>query len=307
MGELLRKNGRMKNTGLNFRHLYYFWVVAKEGSVTRAAERLDVAVQTISAQLSLLEQAIGKALLAPQGRRLVLTEAGRTALAYADQIFLLGEQMQDALATSDLDQTMRLTVGISDSLPKLIASRLLEAALRLPQRVKLVCYEDNFESLLGDLSVHKLDVVLTDRPVPSGTNLRVFSHLLGESDITLFGVPALAKNFRATFPASLNGAPLLLPTRNNAIRGRIEQWLEANELRPNVVGEFDDNALLNTFGRSGLGLFPAPSALALDVEQQFGAVPVGELPQVREQFYAISNERKIKHPAVDAILSAIPS
>lgn len=307
MGELLRKNGRMKNTGLNFRHLYYFWVVAKEGSVTRAAERLDVAVQTISAQLSLLEQAIGKALLAPQGRRLVLTEAGRTALAYADQIFLLGEQMQDALATSDLDQTMRLTVGISDSLPKLIASRLLEAALRLPQRVKLVCYEDNFESLLGDLSVHKLDVVLTDRPVPSGTNLRVFSHLLGESDITLFGVPALAKSFRATFPASLNGAPLLLPTRNNAIRGRIEQWLEANELRPNVVGEFDDNALLNTFGRSGLGLFPAPSALALDVEQQFGAVPVGELPQVREQFYAISNERKIKHPAVDAILSAIPS
>ncbi len=306
MGELLRKNGRMKNTGLNFRHLYYFWVVAKEGSVTRAAERLDVAVQTISAQLSLLEQAIGKALLAPQGRRLVLTEAGRTALAYADQIFLLGEQMQDALATSDLDQTMRLTVGISDSLPKLIASRLLEAALRLPQRVKLVCYEDNFESLLGDLSVHKLDVVLTDRPVPSGTNLRVFSHLLGESDITLFGVPALAKNFRATFPASLNGAPLLLPTRNNAIRGRIEQWFEANELRPNVVGEFDDNALLNTFGRSGLGLFPAPSALALDVEQQFGAVPVGELPQVREQFYAISNERKIKHPAVDAILSAIP-
>ena len=296
----------MKNTGLNFRHLYYFWVVAKEGSVTRAAERLDVAVQTISAQLSLLEQAIGKALLAPQGRRLVLTEAGRTALAYADQIFLLGEQMQDALAASDLDQTMRLTVGISDSLPKLIASRLLEAALRLPQRVKLVCYEDNFESLLGDLSVHKLDVVLTDRPVPSGTNLRVFSHLLGESDITLFGVPALAKNFRATFPASLNGAPLLLPTRNNAIRGRIEQWLEANDLRPNVVGEFDDNALLNTFGRSGLGLFPAPSALALDVEQQFGAVPVGELPQVREQFYAISNERKIKHPAVDAILSAIP-
>ncbi len=296
----------MKTTGLNFRHLYYFWVVAKEGSVTRAAERLDVAVQTISAQLALLEQSIGKALLAPQGRRLVLTEAGRMALAYADQIFLLGEQMQEALAASDLDHTMRLTVGISDSLPKLIASRLLEAALRLPQRVKLVCYEDNFESLLGDLSVHKLDVVLTDRPVPSGTNLRVFSHLLGESDITLFGVPALAKKYRTTFPASLNGAPLLLPTRNNAIRGRIEHWLETNDLRPNVVGEFDDNALLNTFGRSGLGLFPAPSALALDVEQQFGAVPVGELPQVREQFYAISNERKIKHPAVEAILSAIP-
>jgi LysR family transcriptional activator of nhaA len=296
----------MKSTGLNFRHLYYFWVVAKEGSVTRAAERLDVAVQTISAQLTLLEQSIGKSLLAPQGRRLVLTEAGRMALVYADQIFLLGEQMQEALATSDVDQTMRLTVGISDSLPKLIASRLLEAALRLPHKVKLMCYEDNFESLLGDLSVHKLDVVLTDRPVPTGTNLRVFSHLLAESEITLFGVPALAKQYRAKFPDSLNGAPVLLPTRNNAVRGRIDHWFEANDLRPDVVGEFDDNALLNTFGRNGLGLFPAPSALATDVEQQFGAVPVGELSQVREQFYVISNERKIKHPAVDAILSAMP-
>jgi LysR family transcriptional activator of nhaA len=294
----------MKNTGLNYRHLYYFWVVAKEGSVTRAAERLDVAVQTISAQLALLEQSVGKSLLAPQGRRLALTEAGRVALGYADQIFLLGEQLQDTLADSDVGQTMRLTVGISDSVPKLISSRLLEAALGLPQKVKLVCYEDRFESLLGDLSVHKLDVVLTDRPVPSGATLRVFSHLLGESDITLFGIPALAKKYRARFPESLNGAPILLPTRNNAIRGRLDHWFETQQLRPDVVGEFDDNALLNTFGRSGLGLFPAPSALAADVQEQFGAVAVGDLP-VREQFYAISNERKIKHPAIDAILSAI--
>lgn len=295
----------MKTTGLNFRHLYYFWVVAKEGSVTRAAERLDVAIQTISAQLGLLEQSIGKSLLAPQGRRLVLTEAGRVALGYADQIFLLGEQMQEALMSSDIDRAMRLTVGISDSVPKLISSRLLEAALSLPEKVKLVCYEDNFESLLGDLSVHKLDVVLTDRPVPSGTTLRVFSHLLGESEVMLFGVPELAKKYRTKFPSSLNGAPLLLPTRNNAVRGRIDHWFETHELRPNVVGEFDDNALLNTFGRSGLGLFPASSALAANVEEQFGAIPVGELAQVREQFYAISNERKIKHPAIEAILSAI--
>lgn len=295
----------MKNTGLNFRHLYYFWVVAKEGSVTRAAERLDVAIQTISAQLGLLEQSVGKSLLAPQGRRLVLTEAGRVALGYADQIFLLGEQMQEALMSSDIDRAMRLTVGISDSVPKLISSRLLEAALSLPERVKLVCYEDNFESLLGDLSVHKLDVVLTDRPVPSGTTLRVFSHLLGESEVMLFGVPELAKKYRTKFPSSLNGAPLLLPTRNNAVRGRIDHWFETHELRPNVVGEFDDNALLNTFGRSGLGLFPASSALAASVEEQFGAIPVGELAQVREQFYAISNERKIKHPAIEAILSEI--
>ena len=295
----------MKTTGLNFRHLYYFWVVAKEGSITRAAERLDVAIQTISAQLGLLERSIGKSLLAPQGRRLVLAEAGRIALGYADQIFLLGEQMQEALMSSDIDRAMRLTVGISDSVPKLISSRLLEATLSLPEPVKLVCYEDNFESLLGDLSVHKLDVVLTDRPVPSGTTLRVFSHLLGESEVMLFGVPELARKYRTKFPSSLNGAPLLLPTRNNAVRGRIDHWLETHEVRPNVVGEFDDNALLNTFGRSGLGLFPASSALVADVEKQFGAIPVGELAQVREQFYAISNERKIKHPAVEAILSAI--
>lgn len=295
----------MKATGLNYRHLYYFWVVAKEGSLTRAAERLDVAVQTISAQLGLLEQSVGKALLAPQGRRLVLTEAGRVALSYADQIFLLGEQMQDVLSEIDAGQTMRLTVGISDSLPKLIASRLLDAALKLPQKVKLVCYEDDFESLLGKLSVHKLDVVLTDRPMPSGTTLRVFSHLLGESEISLFGLPELARRYRPKFPASLHGAPLLLPTRSNAIRGRLDHWFESNDVRPDVVGEFDDNALLNTFGSNGVGLFPAPSALAKDVREQFGAVPVGEMAQVREQYYAISNERKIQHPAVDAILTAI--
>ncbi|SNS13704.1 LysR family transcriptional regulator, transcriptional activator of nhaA [Noviherbaspirillum humi] len=294
----------MKISTLNYRHLYYFWMVAKEGSVTRAAERLDVAIQTISAQLSLLERSLGKSLLAPSGRRLVLTEAGRVALGYADQIFLLGEQLQDALAESEIGQTMRLTVGISDSLPKLIASRLLEAALKLPERVKLVCHEDDFESLLGDLSVHKLDVVLTDRPVPSGTTLRVFSHLLGESEITLFGVPELAKRYRDDFPRSLHGAPLLLPTRNNAIRGRLDHWFEVNDIRPDVVGEFDDNALLNTFGRSGIGLFPAPSALAKDVREQFGAMPIGEL-QVQEQFYAISNERKIKHPAIEAIMSEV--
>lgn len=296
----------MKSTALNYRHLYYFWIVAKEGSVTRAAERLDVAVQTISAQLGLLEQSVGKALLAPQGRRLVLTEAGRVALAYADQIFLLGEQMQEVLAEADIGRTMRLTVGLSDSLPKLIAYRLLEAALHLPERVKLVCHEDDFESLLGELSVHKLDVVLTDRPIPSGTTLRAFSHLLGESELALFGVPDLAKKYRANFPASVNGAPLLLPTRNHAIRGRLDHWFEVHEIRPDIIGEFDDNALLNTFGRNGLGMFPAPFNLAKDVKEQFGAVPIGEV-QVREQFYAISNERKIKHPAVEAILSEVHS
>ncbi|WP_394779897.1 transcriptional activator NhaR [Undibacterium sp.] len=294
----------MKHTGLNLRHLYYFWVVAKEGGVTRAAERLGVAVQTISMQLSLLEQAIGKSLLTTQGRRLVMTEAGRVALSYADQIFLLEEQMQDALAETDLGSSMRLTVGISDSLPKLIAYRLLETALHLPQKVRLECYEGKFESLLADLALHKLDVVLTDRPVSAGTSLRVFSHPLGECQVMLFGIPSLAKKYRDNFPASLHGAPVLLPTRNNAIRGRIDQWFELHNVRPDVVGEFEDSALLSTFGRSGLGLFPAASILAADVQEQFGAELVGELTQVQEQFYAVSTERKIKHAAVEAILTA---
>lgn len=293
----------MKSTGLNFHHLYYFWVVAKEGGVTRAAERLGVAVQTISMQLSLLEQSIGKSLLTQQGRRLVLTEAGRMALGYADQIFLLGEQMQEALAENDIGRTIRLTVGISDALPKLVAYRLLEAVLQMPDKVRLTCYEGKFESLLADLALHKLDLVLTDRPISPGTSLRVFSHLLGECDITLFGTPALAQKYKEGFPANLNGAPLLMPTRNSAVRGQVDQWFELNNLQPEIVGEFEDSALLKTFGRSGLGLFPAPALLAKDIEMQFGAVPIGDLPGVQEQFFGILTERKIKHPAVEAILS----
>jgi LysR family transcriptional activator of nhaA len=202
---------------------------------------------------------------------------------------------------------MRLTVGISDSLPKLIAFRLLETTQQMGQQVKLVCLEDEFESLLADLALNKLDVVLTDRAVRPGGGLRVFSHLLGESGMQLFGVPRLARKVRRNFPASLDGAPLLLPTRNNALRGRIDAWLVQHGVRPDVVGEFEDNAMLNTFGRNGLGLFFAPSALAHDIQEQFGAVLAGDAPELREQFYAISNERKIKHPAVEAILSAVHS
>ncbi|MET0856586.1 MAG: transcriptional activator NhaR [Telluria sp.] len=293
----------MKNTGMNFRHLYYFWVVAKEGGITRASERLGLAVQTISTQLALLEQSIGKSLFSQQGRRLVLNESGELALAYADQIFMLGEQMQEALGDADSDKT-RLTVGISDSLPKLTAFRLLEATTTLARPVRLVCFENKFEALLGDLALHKLDLVLTDRPVRSGTTLRVFSHQLLESGTMVVGAPALAARYKALFPANLNGAPFLLPTRNNDLRGKIDEWFEQQGVRPDVVGEFEDNALLNTFGRRGLGLFFATAALASEVKAQFGAVLIGHVPQVREQVYAISNERKIKHPGVEAILAS---
>jgi LysR family transcriptional activator of nhaA len=294
----------MKNE-INFRHLYYFWVVAKEGGITRAAERLGLAVQTVSSQLTLLEQSLGKTLFSQQGRRLVLTEAGRLAMNYADQIFLLGEQMQEALNEADSGR-IRLTVGISDSLPKLSAYRMLEVATQMERPVRLVCYEDNFDALLADLALHKLDVVLTDREVRASSALKVFSNLLFESEMLVVGAPALAEQYDggSGFPEKLNGAPFLLPARNNALRGKIDEWFVQHHIRPDVVGEFEDNALLNTFGRRGLGLFFAPAALMADIAEQFGAVQVGKVPSVREQFYVISNDRKIKHPAVEAILDA---
>jgi LysR family transcriptional activator of nhaA len=290
-------------TDLNFRHLYYFWVVAKEGGITRAAERLGLAVQTISSQLTLLEQSLGKTLFSQQGRRLVLTEAGRVAMNHADQIFLLGLQMQEAVSEADSGR-IRLSVGISDSLPKLSAYRMLEAAMHIDKQVRMVCYEDQFEALLADLALHKLDVVLTDREVQPGSALKVFSHQLFESEMLVVGVPELAAQYGKDFPGNLNGAPFLLPTRNNALRGKIDEWFVQVKVKPDVVGEFEDNALLNTFGRRGLGLFFAPAALASEIAEQFGAVQVGAVPGVREQFYVISNERKIKHPAVEAILGA---
>lgn len=292
----------MKTTGINFRHLYFFRVVAAEGSVTRAAERLGLAIQTVSTQLAALEQSLGKSLLTQQGRRLVPTDAGRVALTYAEQIFELGDRMQEALNEAD-NGRVRLTVGISDSLPKLIAYRLLQAAFSTQVPVKLVCVEHEFESLLADLALHKLDVVLTDRTVRASASLRVFSHLLGESEMMLFGAPALARKHGRNFPRNLTGAPLLLPTRNNALRGRIDEWLLQQDVRPDIVGEFEDNAMLNTFARDGLGLFFAPAGLEHDIRGQFNAVPVGAATELREQFYALSSERRIRHPAVEAILT----
>lgn len=286
---------------LNHRHLHYFWVVAKEGSISRAAERLGLAIQTISSQLKELEQSLGTALFAPEGRRLALTDAGRLALGYADQIFLLGEQLQEALAARSATPALALRVGISDALPKLFAYRLLEPAIGLPVKVRLTCHEGEFDDLLADLARHKLDVVLTDRPAGPQPNLRVFSHPLGECRMAFFATADLARRIAPDFPAALNGAPLLLPTRHTALRDRLDQWLAARNLQPDIVGEFEDSALLMTFGRSGLGLFPAPALLADNLAEQFQVQPVGEMADVREQYFAISNERKISHPAVDAI------
>lgn len=289
---------------LNYRHLHYFWVVAKEGGVTRAADKLGVAAQTISGQVALLERALGVSLLAPAGRGLTLTEAGRTVLSYADRIFSLGEQMVEAIESSAGESRLRLTVGILDALPKLAAHRLLQPVTALGRAVRLVCYEGELDELMSDLALHRLDVVLSDRPVASSGRLRVFSHALGEYAVSLYGVPALVERFAPGFPASLAGAPLMLPTRTNALRDRLEQWFDAHELRPVIVGEFEDAALMDTFGRHGLGLFPALTMLGPEIEAQFGARPVGELAGVHQEVFAISGERRIRHPGVEAMLQA---
>jgi len=291
---------------LNYKHLHYFWVVAQEGSITRAAERLGVAVQTISGQLSLLERQLGKALFNSQGRGLVLSDAGRLALGYADQIFQLGEALSEAVSNSDSGSTLRLRAGISDGIPKLLAYRLLSSVTSMPADVRLICDEGEFETLLADLALHRLDVVLTDRAAPVGGNLKLFSSRLGDFATGLFGTPELVERYTPGFPGCLSGAPLLLPTRHNALRGRIDRWLEDTGIRPKIVGEFEDSALLNTFGRGGLGLFPAPLALADQVESSLEARVLGPMHDVSEQIYAISNERRIRHPAIEVLCAASP-
>ncbi|MCP5264855.1 MAG: transcriptional activator NhaR [Burkholderiaceae bacterium] len=289
---------------LNYRHLHYFWVVAKEGSIVRAAERLGVAAQTISAQIKALEQSFGRALFGAQGRGLALTEAGRVALGYADQIFLTGEELVEAMADERMAGGLRLSVGISDALPKLVAHELLAPLLHDEDGVRLICHEGEFEELVAELMLHKLDVVLADRPHSAVGGARLRSHPIGEYALSLYGAPALAARFRADFPAGLDHAPLLLPSRHSALRARLDAWFEARGVRPRIVGEFEDSALLATFGRTGSGLFPAISLLEREICHQFGVERVGELTDVREQIFAIAGERRIPHPAVSALVAS---
>ena len=293
-------------TNINYKHLYYFWVVAHEGSMTRAAERLDVAVQTISGQLSLLERSLGKALFVSQGRGLALSDAGRVALGYADQIFQLGEALEEAVRTSGSGNVLRLRAGISDGIPKLLAYQLLEAVLAMPEDVRLICSEGSFEPLLAELALHHIDLVLTDRPAPARGNLKVFSTQLGDYAAGLFGSAKLIDRYAKGYPQSLDDAPLFLPSRQNALRGRIDRWIESIGIRPRIVGEFQDSALLTTFGRAGLGFFPAPLVLAGQVASQLDALPLGEMSGVSEQIYAISNDRRIRHPAIEVLCASAP-
>ena len=285
----------------SYRHLYYFWAVAKEGGLTRAAEKLGLSVQTVSAQVRELEQALGAALLKPAGRGLALTEAGRAALDVADQIFSLGETLPERVREAVDVPTVRLAVGISDGLPKLVAQRLLAPVLDTPQ-LRLLCHEDEFDDLLGDLALHRLDVVLADRPAPPNPNLRVYSHSLGSSPIAWYAHPRWAAAAARDFPRSLADVPLLLPTAHAALRPRVDQWFTAQGIRVRVTGEFEDSALLATFGSEGLGVFPAASTVDDALTARYGLVNVGAAEGLAEQFYAVGTDKKIAHPLVRRLL-----
>lgn len=285
----------------SYRHLYYFWAVAKEGGLTRAAEKLGLSVQTVSTQVRELEQALGASLLKPAGRGVALTEAGRTALDVADQIFSLGETLPERVREAVDVPTVRLAVGISDGLPKLVAQRLLAPILDTPQ-LRLLCHEDEFDDLLGDLALHRLDVVLADRPAPPNPNLRVYSHSLGSSPVAWYAHPRWAAAAAREFPRSLADVPLLLPTSHAALRPQLDQWLTQRGLRVRVTGEFEDSALLATFGAEGLGVFPAATAVDDALTGRYGLVNVGVAEGLAEQFYAVGTDKKITHPLVRRLL-----
>jgi len=289
---------------LNYHHLLYFWVVAREGSIARACEELYVAQPTISAQIRALEDSLGEKLFTRVGRNLTLTETGRVVFRYADEIFSLGRELIDALKGHSLGRPVQFVVGVADVLPKLIAYRLLEPALKMAEPIRVVCREDKPDRLLAALAVHELDVVLAEAPIGPTVRIRAFNHLLGECDVTIFGAAQIAATHRRGFPRSLQGAPFLLPTDNTMLRRSLDQWFDAQGIHPSVVGEFEDSALLKVFGQTGAGLFAAPSVIEAEVRRQYGVQIVGRVETVRERFYAISVERKLKHPAVVAIAEA---
>ena len=289
---------------INYHHLLYFWTAAKEGSIARACEKLTLAQPTISGQLRLLEEALGEKLFTRAGRGLVMTEVGRVVFRYADEIFSLGREMQDVLKGRPAARPLRLFVGISDMVPKLIAYRVLQPALAMSESVHLICEEGSPEHLLADLAEHRLDVVLSDTPVSSLVRVKAFNHLLGTCGVTLFAVSKIAGLYRKEFPASLDDAPFLLPTKGSSLRSALDQWFDERKIRPRLVGEFKDSALMKTFGQAGAGIFAAPSAIEKEVREHYKVGVVGRVDSITERFYAISVERKLKHPAVVAIREA---
>lgn len=296
---------------LNYAHLLYFHTVAREGSVVRASEVLHVTPQTISGQIKLLEGAIGEPLFVRAGRGLVLSDTGRLVQEYAENIFSLGEELTRRLGDGRGGvHAAALRIGIVDSIPKLVASRILRHALHGSDErgdERLVCHEGGLEALIAELAVHRLDLVLSDRPVPPGLAVRARNHPLGQSDVALFAPNEDAERLAAGFPGSLDGAPMLLPRENSALRRQLDHWFDEREIQPRTVAEFDDGALMKAFGRAGLGVFPAPVAIAPDIEEGWRSRSIGIVSGVVERYVVISPERRLCHPAVERIVESARS
>ena len=293
---------------MNFKHLHYFWVTAKSGGVMRAGEQLHITPQTLSGQIKLLEDSLGRKLFRKSGRKLELTDDGRLALGFADQIFGLGSELESAVRGSTGGRrVLEFRVGIADSVAKSVAYRLLEPSMALPEPVRLVCSEGKFGDLLARLALHRLDLVIADEPMSRSLSVKAFNHALGSSPMSFFASPALRAQLKGDFPANLDGMPMLIQGAAASIRQQLEGWLTRHQLRPQVIGEFDDGALMTAFGREGRGVFMAPSVLEAETVTQFGVEVIGRSDELREEFFAISVERKITHPCVVAITTAARS
>lgn len=285
---------------LNYTHLLYFWTVAREGSIVQAAKTLHLTPQTISGQLKLLEEAVGEPLFNRVGRGLALTETGRVVSQYTDEIFQLGAELTQRVKSKQALQPTTLNVGVVNSIPKLVALRVIEPALSLEDPVRVICREGSLELLLGDLAVHRLDLIISDHPLPSSSHVKAYNHPLGESDISFFAHKSIAKRFKA-FPDDLDGAPMLLPVANSPLRRSLDDWFDREDISPLIVAEFNDSALLKAFGEAGLGVFPAPTTIADEVCSMYHSQVLGRIKEIGERYVAISPERRLKHPAVLAI------
>jgi LysR family transcriptional activator of nhaA len=293
---------------MNFKHLHYFWAAARAGGVMRAGEQLHITPQTLSGQIKLLEERLGCALFRKSGRRLELTDEGRVALGYADQIFGLGAEMEAAIGQARSGgKSLDCRVGIADSVPKAIAYRLLEPALQAREHVRLICHEGKFEDLLAQLAVQRLDLVIADEPMNRQMSVKAFNHPLGTTAMSFFCTAALKQVLKGRFPSNLDGAPMLVQGSSSAMRRRMELWFADKQLRPRTVGEFDDAALMKAFGREGRGVFMSPTVLEAETCEQYGVKVLGRTAELVEEFFAVSVERRIKHPCVAAITQAARS
>lgn len=288
---------------LNYHHLYYFWIIAAEGSITKACKRLNLSQPALSLQLRTLEEAIGEQLFERVGRNLILTDVGKVTFRYAEEIFTLGKELTNTLTGNQTEHQIRLVVGIAEVVPKMVAYKLLKIAFEQFKHIKVVCWEGKLERLLGELALHALDIVISDSPVPFNVSIEAHSHLLGETPVTLFGTEPLARRYRRKFPDSLNGARIIVPTNNSMLRRGMEEWFRKHDITPFIVGEFEDGATMKAFGQEGHGLFPGSSIVAKEISRQYQVRTVGPITGLTERFYAITVDRRIKHPAVLTILN----